>query len=73
MGYLRRNLSLVVGIALLSALALFVIIGHLVVDTSKSRPLSAPAVQAPSTAHPFGTHRQGRDLFATMVAKRSRP
>ena len=68
MGYLRRNLSLVVGIALLSALGLFVIIGHFVVDTSKSRPLSAPAVQAPSIAHPFGTDRQGRDLFATMVA-----
>ena len=68
MGYLRRNLSLVVGIVLLSALGLFVIIGHLVVDTSKSRPLSAPAVQAPSIAHPFGTDRQGRDLFATMVA-----
>jgi peptide/nickel transport system permease protein len=67
-GYLRRNLSLVVGIALLSALGLFVIIGHFVVDTSKSRPLSAPAVQAPSIAHPFGTDRQGRDLFATMVA-----
>ena len=68
MGYLRRNLSLVVGIVLLSALGFFVIIGHLVVDTSKSRPLSAPAVQAPSIAHPFGTDRQGRDLFATMVA-----
>jgi peptide/nickel transport system permease protein len=67
-GYLRRNLSLVVGIVLLSALGLFVIVGHLVVDTSKSRPLSAPAVQAPSIAHPFGTDRQGRDLFATMVA-----
>ncbi len=68
MGYLRRNLSLVGGIALLSALGLFVIIGHLVVDTSKSRPLSAPSVQAPSIAHPFGTDRQGRDLFAVMVA-----
>lgn len=68
MGYFRRNLSLVVGIVLLSALGLFVIIGHLVVDTSKSRPLSAPAVQAPSVAHPFGTDRQGRDLLATMVA-----
>ena len=65
---LRRNPSLVVGIVLLSALGLFVIVGHLVVDTSKSRPLSAPAVQAPSIAHPFGTDRQGRDLFATMVA-----
>ena len=68
MGYLRRNPSLVVGIALLGALGLFMIIGHLVVDTSKSRPLSAPAVRAPSAEHPFGTDRQGRDLLATMVA-----
>jgi peptide/nickel transport system permease protein len=68
MGYLRRNLSLVVGIVLLGALGLFVVIGHFVVDTSKSRPLSAPAVRAPSTEHPFGTDRQGRDLLATMVA-----
>jgi len=67
-GYMRRNVSLVVGIVLLLALALFVGIGHLVVDTSKSRPLSAPAVRPPSAEHPFGTDRQGRDLLATMVA-----
>src|SRR5215470_7834334 len=54
--YVRRNLSLVVGI------------GHLVVDTNKSRPLSAPAIRPPSADHPFGTDRQGRDLLATMVA-----
>ena len=68
MGYMRRNVSLVVGIVLLLALALFVGIGHLVVDTSKSRPLSAPALRPPSVEHPFGTDRQGRDLLATMVA-----
>src|SRR5262245_62717585 len=68
LSYLRRNVSLVVGLALLLALALFVGIGHLVVDTSKSRPLSAPAVRPPSAEHPFGTDRQGRDLLATMVA-----
>ena len=66
--YVRRNLSLVVGIVLLGLLALFVGIGHLVVDTSKSRPLSAPAIRPPSADHPFGTDRQGRDLLATMVA-----
>jgi peptide/nickel transport system permease protein len=65
---MRRNVSLVVGLVLLLALALFVGIGHLVVDTSKSRPLSAPAVRSPSAEHPFGTDRQGRDLLATMVA-----
>src|SRR5215510_3688124 len=68
MGYVRRNPSLVVGVVLLLALALFVVIGHLVVDTSKSRPLSAAAVRAPSVEHPFGTDRQGRDLLAAMVA-----
>jgi peptide/nickel transport system permease protein len=66
--YMRRNVSLVVGLVLLLALALFVGIGHLVVDTTKSRPLSAPAVRSPSAEHPFGTDRQGRDLLATMVA-----
>jgi len=66
--YVRRNVSLAFGIVLLMALALFVGIGNLVVDTSKSRPLSAPAVRPPSTEHPFGTDRQGRDLLATMVA-----
>jgi peptide/nickel transport system permease protein len=66
--YVRRNLSLVVGVVLLGLLALFVGIGHLVVDTSKSRPLSAPAIRPPSADHPFGTDRQGRDLLATMVA-----
>jgi len=68
LGYVRRNGSLAVGIVLLLALALFVGIGHLVVDTSKSRPLSAPALRPPSVEHPFGTDRQGRDLLATMVA-----
>src|SRR5215472_5425168 len=66
--YVRRNLSLVVGIVLLGLLALFVGIGHLVVDTNKSRPLSAPAIRPPSADHPLGTDRQGRDLLATMVA-----
>ena len=68
LGYMRRNGSLAVGIVLLLALALFVSIGYLVVDTSKSRPLSVPALRPPSVEHPFGTDRQGRDLLATMVA-----
>ncbi|HWT83340.1 MAG TPA: ABC transporter permease [Candidatus Methylomirabilis sp.] len=67
-GYMRRNLSLVVGIILLSDLVLFVGVGHLVVDTNKSRALSAPALQPPSLKYPFGTDRQGRDLLAVMVA-----
>ncbi|MEJ0020677.1 MAG: dipeptide/oligopeptide/nickel ABC transporter permease/ATP-binding protein [Acetobacteraceae bacterium] len=66
--YLRRNQSLSIGIALLSLLALFVIIGNLTVDTENARPLSVRALQPPSWEHPFGTDRQGRDLLAAMVA-----
>ena len=66
--YMRRNPSLMVGLALLLILVLFVGIGHLVVDTSRARALSAPAMKPPSLQYPFGTDRQGRDLLAVMVA-----
>ena len=66
--YMRRNVSLVAGLILLLTLVLFVGIGHVFVDTSKSRALSAPVVRPPSLQYPFGTDRQGRDLLATMVA-----
>jgi len=65
--YIRRNPSLALGIALLAALALFVMIGSVVVDTENARPLSVPALRPPSAEYPFGTDRQGRDLFAVMV------
>jgi peptide/nickel transport system permease protein len=67
-GYLRRNASLSVGLALLVILALFILIGAFAVDTGNAQPLSAPALQPPSWAYPFGTDRQGRDLLAVMVA-----
>ena len=66
--YLRRNLALAVGAILLSALALFVGLGSLVVDTGRARPLSAPTLRPPSWSYPLGTDRQGRDLLAVMVA-----
>jgi peptide/nickel transport system permease protein len=66
--YIRRNPSLAVGITLLAMLALFVLIGSLIVDTEDARPLSVPALHAPSADYPFGTDRQGRDLLAVMVA-----
>ena len=37
------------------------------IDPEDARPLSAPALRPPSWAYPFGTDRQGRDLFAAMV------
>jgi peptide/nickel transport system permease protein len=66
--YLRRNLALLVGLILLGALAAFVGIGHVVVDTAKARPLSVPTLRPPSRQYPLGTDRQGRDLLAVMVA-----
>ena len=66
--YVCRNPSLAVGIALLVVLGLFVMVGNFVVDTKDARPLSAPALRPPSADYPFGTDRQGRDLFAVMVA-----
>jgi peptide/nickel transport system permease protein len=67
-GYLRRNPALVVGGVLLGGLIAFVVVGHLVVDTARARPLSAPPLRPPSPGYPFGTDRQGRDLLAVMVA-----
>jgi peptide/nickel transport system permease protein len=66
--YVRRNPSLALGITLLAAIALFVVIGGLMVDVEDARPLSAPTLQPPSHDYPFGTDRQGRDLLAVMVA-----
>lgn len=66
--YLRRNVALVIGLALLGILVLFMGIGALIVDVANAQPLSAPALQPPSWDYPFGTDRQGRDLLAVMVA-----
>ncbi|HUB13500.1 MAG TPA: ABC transporter permease [Acetobacteraceae bacterium] len=68
LSYVRRNASLLIGIALLGIIALFVIVGTFTVDTDNAQPLSVPALQAPSWDYPFGTDRQGRDLLAVMVA-----
>jgi peptide/nickel transport system permease protein len=67
LGYLRRNPSLGIGLLLLLALLLFVVIGHLTVDTIQHRPLSARPLLPPSRELPFGTDKQGRNLYAVMV------
>jgi len=66
--YFRRNLSLVVGSALLLFLMAFIAIGHFIVDVEDARALSVRPLQPPSWRYPFGTDRQGRDLLAVMVA-----
>jgi peptide/nickel transport system permease protein len=65
--YTRRNRSLVVGLGLLLILLLFVIIGHLTVDVSEARPLSVRSLKPPSRELPFGSDKQGRNLYAVMV------
>jgi peptide/nickel transport system permease protein len=65
--YMARNRQLVLGLVLLGALALFVIVGHFVYNTSLYRPLSVPTGRAPSAEYWLGTDSQGRDLFAVMV------
>jgi peptide/nickel transport system permease protein len=67
LGYLRRNVSLLVGLLFLGILAVFVVVGALTVDTGNAQPLSAPALQPPSWDYPFGTDRNGRDLLAVTV------
>jgi peptide/nickel transport system permease protein len=66
-GYLRRNPSLGVGLLMLLALLLFVVIGHFTVDTIQFRPLSTRPLQPPSWDLPFGSDKQGRNLYAVMV------
>ncbi len=66
-GYLRRNPALPIGLGFLAALLLFVVVGHLLVDPNQARPLSVRPLQPPSWELPFGTDKQGRNLFAVMV------
>ena len=65
--YLGRNRSLLVGLCLLGAMALFVIIGHLTVDVGDAAPMSTGSLRSPSLALPFGSDKQGRNLYAVMV------
>lgn len=67
-GYLRRNRSLLVGLALLFGIVAFAVIGGLLVDPQNARPLSARPLQPPSWALPFGSDRQGRNLFAVITS-----
>jgi peptide/nickel transport system permease protein len=66
--YLARNRQLILGLALLGALALFVIVGHLVYNVNLYKPLSVPTGRPPSAQFWLGTDSQGRDIMAIMIA-----
>lgn len=66
--YVRRNKSLLVGLAMLFGLIAFAVIGGWLVNPDNARPLSARVLQAPSWHLPFGSDRQGRNLFAVITS-----
>jgi peptide/nickel transport system permease protein len=65
--YLRRNPSLVIGLAMIGALLLFTLIGRQFVPWDAAFPLTGPRSRPPSAQWWFGTDAKGRDLFAVMV------
>ncbi len=66
--YMRRNKSLVVGLAILIFLILFGVVGSLVMDTGTlAYPLAVVPLQPPSAQYPLGTDKDGRDLLAVMI------
>jgi peptide/nickel transport system permease protein len=66
--YLRRNPSLPIGLTMLFVLTLFLIVGRFFVDLDEARAVSVRPLQPPSSELPFGSDRQGRNLFAVSVA-----
>ncbi len=66
--YCRRNPSLVVGLILFFLLLLSSVIGQFFVDLEQARPVSVRPLLPPSWELPFGSDKQGRNLFAVMVS-----
>lgn len=65
--HLRHNLRLAAGLIMFLLIMLFIFLGPLLVDVTKSDPLSAFPAQPPSVENPFGTDDSGRDLLAAAV------
>src|SRR5258708_36678550 len=66
--YMGRNRQLILGLALLGALALFVIVGHLVYNVNLYKPLSVPQGRPRSAQFWLATDSQGRDVMAVMIS-----
>lgn len=65
--YCQRNPSLVIGLLLFTFLLLSSVVGRFFVNLEDARPISVMPLQPPSGELPFGSDKQGRDLFAVMV------
>src|SRR5688572_17093625 len=66
--YLRRNPTLLFGLGLLLLLLAFVVVGNFLVDVRNARALSVRPLQEPGERLLLGSDKQGRDMFALMVA-----
>jgi len=66
--YCQRNPVLVVGLIMFSLLLFSSAIGSRFVNLEDARPISVRPLQPPSQALPFGSDKQGRNLFAVMVS-----
>jgi peptide/nickel transport system permease protein len=66
--YCKRNPALVVGLVLFTLLLFSSVIGSLFVNLEDARPISVAPLKPPSRELPFGSDKQGRNLFAVMVA-----
>ncbi len=66
--YCRRNPSLIFGLALFLFLLLSSVVGARFVNLQDARPISVRPLQPPSWDLPFGSDKQGRNLFAVMVS-----
>ena len=66
--YMKRNISLPIGLAMIGFLFAISFIGPFFWDVDMAVPLAGPARLAPTAEHPFGTDAQGRDILAIIIA-----
>jgi ABC-type dipeptide/oligopeptide/nickel transport system permease subunit len=63
----RRHATLLVGAGILIAFALIALFGPLIAPATATQQDLMATLQAPSSAHPFGTDHLGRDVFSRVL------
>ena len=66
--YILRTPKLLVGLLLLVSLMLMGLVGPILIDVEKARPISVPPNKPPSAEYPLGTDSGGREVLAVIVA-----
>ncbi len=66
--FLWQNPRITVGLALISCMLLFWLVGVLTIGTSKAVPISGPPDQPPSARYLLGTDSAGRQLLPVLIA-----